>query len=288
MGDFRSTPRREPPDQIVIHESAGSGTRATLVNTLRKKGLGTHYIIDWFGKGVTEHANPLTEVVSHASGFNTRAVGFDVINPVDPRYAGRIKKYGFETMQARHRGGAQFIIPPLDSCERAYELISTLVTRPDLNIPNTIPGLSADGKLGVGTLHRSLFKEAGIFSHAQLTQSRTDGTFQLIYYALRRSGAFDAQSAYATAQEIDTGKGNFVVIPLEAQTENIPPARVRLQLFVNATRRGFQKAWSSQGTAQQQIAAAQTTPVQGTFVINDGNKTGLTYDFQTGRWNDEV
>jgi hypothetical protein len=290
MADFSVRRRKNPPDQVIIHDTAGQGTRGGVIKTLRGKGAGTHYIIDWAGR-TTKHADPLTEVTFHAGSFNERSVGFDNINPVTPRSRGRIMDLGPETMPAKHLAGKEFVIPPIDACEAAYVLISTLVSDPALNIPNQIPGLDSQGKLGVLTLAPVLYTLPGIFAHGQISGNRADGLFQLIYYALRRSGNFGEQDAYRTAQEIDYGRGGYVLLPPSARAKDVPLARARLQLMQYTARKDFQGAADKQAATDADVAAAQyakTAAASGKFIVERTQNSGLLYDFETGKWSDEA
>jgi hypothetical protein len=266
MADFKTRPRKNPPTQIVIHENGGPSRREGVIETLRTRkdksgrvmNLGTHFIVDWDGS-ISKHADPLTEIVSHVGGgFNETSVGFDGINPVQPKVAGKwLKKIGFSTISAKHMAGQEFVVPSVDECEGSFKLITSLINDPQLNIPNTIPGLSAGGKLAVRTISPSLHTLPGVFAHGQMSSNRVDGIFHLIYFALRRSGAFDKFSAYQIAQEIDFGVGSYVVLPEAARVENVPLERQRLQLVSSASSRDFQGATDASGTTGQRLEIPQ-------------------------------
>ena len=310
MGVFKSRPRKNAPDQLIIHETAGqnnyninnprgSGPGKTLYDA----GYGSHFFINWNSRQVIKAADPRTEVVGHCEGMNTRSVGFDHINPVDVP-SGKIilkppPKILKNAIHMKGRRSQDYVLPTLNMCEAGFALMSELINRPDLNIPNEIPGLDEDGKLWVTTApnYKELMKLPGVFCHAQVSPARWDGAFMLIYFALRRAGGDFAlpQTAYDTAQKIDSlaaGSGpGYVLLPESAQVEDVPLARRRLLLVSSATRRDFQQATERAGRTDLEIEGEQRLDLaiaQGRFVVDTVPNAGVLYNFETGRWNDEV
>ena len=84
--------------------------------------------------------------------------------------------------------------------------------------------------------------------------------------------------------EFKLSKKQWESYPDGADTEAVS----RAILFAGANRRSFQGAANTQTRVRNEIAAAQIPVISGEFVVDSGDLSGVLYDFQTGKWNDEA
>lgn len=193
---LRGTPREEPPDRIVIHESAGpSTTRARTVATLRKRGLSSHYTIESDGS-IHRHL-PDSHHGHHAGGpWNRLSFGYDSINPV--QVSGSTLRPGQRAIKAtyappRGKWNGQVVLGSPAQLEAEWDLIWHLALKH--SIPLTFPAVTtANGKrvyrwtFGTATLPESSEGGPGIWAHANFSNKRADGLTSLLYAVLRNDG----------------------------------------------------------------------------------------------------
>jgi N-acetyl-anhydromuramyl-L-alanine amidase AmpD len=79
---FKHFERAEPITNIVIHETGGS-TASGAVATMRRRGLGCHYLIEFTGE-ILQCVDPLFWTC-HAKGLNKRSIGVEIVNPYAPK-----------------------------------------------------------------------------------------------------------------------------------------------------------------------------------------------------------
>jgi hypothetical protein len=62
----------------------------------------------------------------------------------------------------------------------------------------------------------------------------------------------------------------------------------RNSAFASASRRDFQGAMEQSDVRWQAIEVPQMPPITGEFILDDLDFSGLLFNFQTGKWNDEA
>ena len=73
---FKGLERKGAPTFVTIHNSAGSNGGIKVANYLQGKGLGVHFTVELDGT-ILQHADPVTQIVYHASGINNDSIGIE-------------------------------------------------------------------------------------------------------------------------------------------------------------------------------------------------------------------
>ncbi|MAG91447.1 hypothetical protein CMO83_02125 [Candidatus Woesearchaeota archaeon] len=73
----RNRPNGALVDTIVLHHT-GDDAASKTINTLNKRGLGVHYIID--RDGTIYYAIDELKIAYHAKGWNSRSIGIEIVN----------------------------------------------------------------------------------------------------------------------------------------------------------------------------------------------------------------
>lgn len=164
--------RPAPPTAIVLHDTVTCSTSGTIA-VLERRGVGTHFLVDPDGT-VFQTADPATDVVWHAEGWNLTGVGVDVVTPIDPdvRCAGGAwpmhgptpwAPRGYWDYTDAQKRAVRALVPAL---ARALGVPYTW-SRELTGVGRTVPGLSPA-------------TYSGIVAHAQVKANRWDGLVGLV------------------------------------------------------------------------------------------------------------
>lgn len=195
---LQGTPRSEPPDRIVIHESAGpQTTRERTVSTLKNRGLSSHFTVEADGSVHRHLADD--EHGHHAGGpWNELSFGYDSINPVNPN--GATPRPGQQVIDAAYapqRGtwNGRVVLGSAAQLEAEWDLIQYLAFKH--SIPLVFPAVTtaANGQRSYRwTFGTAVLPESGggggpgIWAHANFSRQRADGLTSLLYAVLRHDG----------------------------------------------------------------------------------------------------
>jgi len=203
---FRKRKRKGAPDIIVIHES-GLNNLNTTEKVLIDKGYGVHYIV-MPGK-TYKYGDDQKDVFAHAGDFNGRSIGIEFNHAYSPGKGGHKGSEG--VIKAPWYTGGRYVLPKQGHLEQLWKSVVQIASQN--NLPIKFGNVQGDKfKFGTG------FKPGGsIYTHSQLSGSRTDGEFQQLYMALRDRG-YSPSEAYQEAVKIaTTAKKNEAV--------TLPPAK---------------------------------------------------------------
>ena len=168
---FKGKSRKGVPTFVVIHNSAGSGGEEGVFESLLSKGYGTHFTIGLDGT-IYQHADPITQILYHASGLNTDSIGIETPAPYKWKTAGSVQKEaGFTNAGASTwYGSSVFAIPPQQMIDSMNQLLATLSSK----IPSITPFLSTfpDNYIGPENLKKrktdfgvKMYNKGGSWSH---------------------------------------------------------------------------------------------------------------------------
>ena len=180
------------PKYIIIHES-GSYNYNALINWLKSKGLGVHYIVQR-GMGAVQLSD-LNHGLIHTPGFNSNSIGIEF----NHNYHGTEK-----LIKARWYWKNKFNIPQKQHLEDLYQIVKEVCSKVD--IPFKLGMLKGDKfsfapKAGAGLAR-------GVLSHKSASGNHGDGTYQCLYMALRQKG-HSADDAYNIAYNLVTKTKNL-------------------------------------------------------------------------------
>ena len=166
--------RRKQPEVIVLHDSVTRSAKSCF-SVLEKRGLSTHYMIDEDGT-IYQCADPSTRTTAHASAWNSRSIGIDMINLLSPR---PLKKNSSTDDKRRKRmttrsWSASKDGRVIDYTKEQKASLSLLISHlcDAYGIKRTAPKeLTSYGK----KLELNANKYLGIVAHGQASSKRWDG-----------------------------------------------------------------------------------------------------------------
>ena len=187
---FKSRQRKQPPQQLVIHNTAGGGIDVEGTwNFLHNKalqgsgGLGVHFLIDGNGN-VYQHADPVLEIVSHGPPVNNDSIGIETLTPF---YARNLKekhnKVGYTAADPSPLwwatpGDGGWAVPPESMVKACNRLLSFLVAKIS-SLPNVVPGANLK-KGGPKRLEGTI--PPGLLAHRDYRGDRQDGRYFILRY----------------------------------------------------------------------------------------------------------
>ena len=187
---FKSRQRKQPPQQLVIHNTAGGGIDVEGTwNFLHNKalegagGLGVHFLIDGNGN-VYQHADPVLEIVSHGPPVNNDSIGIETLTPF---YARNLKekhnKAGYTAADPSPLwwatpGDGGWAVPPESMVKACNRLLSFLVAKIS-SLPNVVPGANLK-KGGPKRLEGTI--PPGLLAHRDYRGDRQDGRYFILRY----------------------------------------------------------------------------------------------------------
>ena len=168
---FKGRSRKGVPTFVVIHNSAGSGGEEGVFKSLLSKGYGTHFTIGLDGT-IYQHADPIAQILSHASGLNNDSIGIETPAPYKWKTAGAVQKEAGYTNAGTSTwyGSSVFAIPPQQMIDSMNQLLATLSSK----IPSITPFLSTfpDNYIGPEKLKKrktdfgvKMYNKGGSWSH---------------------------------------------------------------------------------------------------------------------------
>lgn len=121
------------PKRIILHHTAGEGSRGQLYRVLRGRGLSVHFGIDAQGN-VTQYADTHRKC-AHAGKLNRDSIGIEISNrAVYPNVQGHQRSEVMEEIHGKHRLMLRFYLGQVIA---AHALCKLLCER--LGIPKAIP-----------------------------------------------------------------------------------------------------------------------------------------------------
>ena len=187
--DFAHRNRRGPPTSIIIHESGSNSVERT-ESTFRANGSSVHYMV---GKdGVRKYFDPVTVITNHTPDHNNNSVGIEF----NHAYYGQ-----GEQIDAPWFHTGKYTVPPQNQCESMWETTVYVSGETGININFTNVTKDADGNDVFDFSAGASDGVTGVSSHRSTKGNHTDGTFPLLYMAVRDRG-YSGQSAYAAAIRI--------------------------------------------------------------------------------------
>jgi len=139
---FKGQVRKGNPTYVVIHNSAGPNGQDKVWNSLLSDGYGVHFTVGLDGV-VYQHADPVTQIVYHASGMNTDSIGIETpmkfFGPVSKTQGNAgftLRSEGVWWSPTSARKG--FTEPPQIMVDAMNRLLATLAAK----IPSITPFLS--------------------------------------------------------------------------------------------------------------------------------------------------
>ncbi len=210
-----SRPRNQAITQVVVHESDTRSSAETEA-ALGHRHLSAHYTVD--ADGSVARLVPESRVASHAGAHNARSVGIEVSNPD----YGRDARPGQQVIRAPWMDKGSYAVPPREQTESTWRLTQDIARRN--NVPVSFPAERGDS-FRMTSISSDQANQPGIISHAQLSGNKADGSFEVLYGAIRSRG-YDPDEAYDRAVQA-AQQGSTVTLPPKRPPDNPPsPARV--------------------------------------------------------------
>lgn len=210
-----SRPRNVAVTQVVVHESDTKDSAET-ESTLARRRLSSHYTVD--ADGSIDRLVPESRVASHAGPHNANSIGIEVSNPD----YGRDARPGQQVIKASWMDKGSYAVPPPGQTEATWRLTQDVARRN--NVPATFPAEKGDS-FRMTNLTSDQANRPGIISHAQLSGNKADGSFEVLYGAIRSRG-YDPDEAYALAVQA-AQQGSVVTLPPRRPPDSPPePAQV--------------------------------------------------------------
>lgn len=200
-GAFRSRARNQSITQIVVHES-DTETSAQTETVLARRGLSSHYTVDQ--DGTVDRLVDEGRVAYHAGKNNANSIGIEVSNPD----YGRNARPGQRVIQAPWMDGGVYAVPSQTQTEQTWQLTQDAANRNQ--VPIRFPAERGDS-FSMDAIPSSESNQAGIVSHAHLTGNKVDGSFEVLYGAIRSRG-YGPEDAYARSIEL-AQQGRKVTLP---------------------------------------------------------------------------
>lgn len=205
---FQKRDRKGLPTRIILHESGVShlaGTETTLLNN----DTGVHYAVGDRGTNThtTQYADPKTDVLSHTPNNNADSIGIE--------FCHQYYKDG-TVIDAPWFATGKYAVPAQAKLEQLYRTV-VQVTREN-GIPMTFGNVQGD-EFDFG---RSAGDRGGVNSHRASAGNHFDGTFPLLYMALRQRG-HSPQEAYQLAVGLATAANSAdskVTLPVKGPPQD--------------------------------------------------------------------
>lgn len=209
-----SRARSQSVTQVVMHESDTDNSAET-ESVLDRRGLSAHYTVD--KDGTVDALVPEGRVAYHAGLNNAGSVGIEVSNPD----YGRNARPDQQVIKATWMDKGSYAVPPASQTEASWQLAQNVARRND--VPVSFPGEQGD-TFRMTNLSSSDANSPGIVSHAQLTGNKADGSFEVLYGAIRNRG-YDPDEAYGLAVDA-AQRGNVVPLPPRRVSDSGAAAKV--------------------------------------------------------------
>jgi len=175
--------RSGKPKSIVLHDSV-TRTAKSCFAVLEKRDLSTHFLVDESGK-IYECADPESRVALHASAWNSRSIGIDMINLLSTKYLKKKKGNKAESARVARIIKRNWSAIRTGKCvdyteaQKAslVELVRYLCDRFD--IPYKVPiELTTYGER-IASIDAK--KYTGVIAHGQTSSKRWDGLLAVEY-----------------------------------------------------------------------------------------------------------
>jgi N-acetyl-anhydromuramyl-L-alanine amidase AmpD len=182
-------PRTQPPDLLVVHDTAGERDGAGVHETLAARGLSVEFVVGVDG-AVWQYVDPARVYCWHAGSVNGRAVGIECVNSVFPRESpsrfanaalpltGREELHGRPVLVDGYRGGKRRVLGHLPAQLATLRGLVAALLDAFPSVPRRLPRDPATGKVHG---RRVAPGWAGVCGHLHLSDAHVDPAMDALY-----------------------------------------------------------------------------------------------------------